>query len=143
MIASMKRLNREAALAAIEVGARCATDVTGFGLLGHAWHIARASDVTLRIVPSVLPVLPGVTEALAAGIRTGGAERNDAFLAEAIAWGTTTDEQRALLVDPQTSGGLLVAVPVARTADYVSRVDGSVVIGEVLPPGEHRITLAG
>lgn len=143
MIASMKRLNREAALAAIEVGARCATDVTGFGLLGHAWHIARASDVTLRIDPSVLPVLPGAAEALAAGIRTGGAERNDAFLAEAIAWGTTTDEQRALLVDPQTSGGLLVAVPVARTADYVSRVDGSVVIGEVLPPGEHRITLAG
>lgn len=143
MIASMKRLNREASSAAHDVGARCATDVTGFGLLGHAWHIARASDVTLRIDPSVLPVLPGATEALAAGIRTGGAERNDAFLAESIAWGTTTDEQRALLVDPQTSGGLLVAVPVARTADYVSRVDGSVVIGEVLPPGEHRITLTG
>lgn len=143
MIASMKRLNREASRAAHDVGARCATDVTGFGLLGHAWHIARASDVTLRVDPTVLPVLPGATEALAAGIRTGGAERNHAFLAEAIAWGTTTDEQRALLVDPQTSGGLLVAVPVARTADYVSRVDGSVVIGEVLPPGEHRITLAG
>lgn len=143
MVTSMKRLNREAALAALDVGARCATDVTGFGLLGHAWHIARASQVTLRVDPSRLPILPGAAQALADGIRTGGAERNDAFLASEVAWGTATAEQRALLVDPQTSGGLLVAVPVARFADYVSRVDGSVAIGEVLPPGEHRITLAG
>ena len=143
MVASMKRLNREASVAALEVGARCATDVTGFGLLGHAWHIARASNASLRISPSSLPILPGAAEALAAGIRTGGAERNDAFLAGDVAWGATTAEARALLVDPQTSGGLLVAVPVARVADYVSRVVGSVAIGEVLPPGEHRITLAG
>lgn len=143
MVASMKRLNREASVAALEVGARCATDVTGFGLLGHAWHIARASNASLRISPSSLPILPGAAEALAAGIRTGGAERNDAFLAGDVAWGAASAEARALLVDPQTSGGLLVAVPVARVADYVSRVVGSVAIGEVLPPGEHRITLAG
>lgn len=143
MIASMKRLNRDAAVAALEVGVRCATDVTGFGLLGHASHIARASQLSLRLYPDAVPVLPGAREALSAGIRTGGAERNDAFLAPDVDWGVVREETRALLVDPQTSGGLLVTVPVDRVADYVSRVEGSVIVGEVLPRGEHLITLAG
>lgn len=143
MIASMKRLNREAAVAALAIGGRCATDVTGFGLLGHASHIARASKVTLRLYPDAVPVLPGAREALAAGIRTGGAERNDAFLAPDVDWGAIGDETRALLVDPQTSGGLLVTVPADRVADYVSRVEGSVIVGDVLSRREHLITLAG
>lgn len=143
MIVAMKRLNREAAVAALAIGVRCATDVTGFGLLGHASHIARASQVSLRLYPDALPVLPGAREALAAGIRTGGAERNEAFLAPDVDWGAIADETRALLVDPQTSGGLLVTVPADRVADYVSRVEGSVIVGDVLPRGEHLITLAG
>lgn len=142
MIASMKRLNREASVAALAVGVRCATDITGYGLLGHAAHIARASAVTLQLRVGDLPVLPGAAEALAAGVRTGGAERNDAFVAPDVAWSSVSDAQRALLVDPQTSGGLLVAVPGNRVPEYLSRVDGSVVIGEVVPRGEHLIALA-
>lgn len=142
MIASMKRLNRDASRAALAVGAQCATDITGYGLLGHASHIARASNVSLHLRAGALPVLPGALEALAAGVRTGGTERNDAFVAPDVDWGDVGETQRALLVDPQTSGGLLVAVPPDRVTDYLSRVEGSVVVGEIVPRREHLIALA-
>ncbi len=142
LLDSMRTLNALASRAALAVGARCATDVTGFGLLGHASHIARASTVTLRIVPASVPVLRGAREAWrAGGGRTGGAERNDEYLASMVAWGAVSAEDRAVLIDPQTSGGLLVAVPAGRLADYLSRVEGAVEIGEVLPLGDHRIEL--
>ncbi len=143
MIASMKRLNRDAASAALAVGARCATDITGFGLAGHASNIAQASGVTLRLFRGAIPALPGAREALRGGIRTGGAERNEAYLAPLVDWGSTGGEDHALLVDPQTSGGLLVSVPVDRVDEYLARVDGSVVIGEVTARGEHLIAVVG
>jgi selenide, water dikinase len=139
MIASMITLNREAARAALEVGALCATDVTGFGLLGHASHVARASGVTVRINASAVPQLAGAGPALAAGVRTGGAERNDAFLAVLVHWGNTTPVTRALLIDPQTSGGLLVALRPETVADYVSRLPGAAVVGECVPRTQHLI----
>ncbi len=139
---TMALLNAAASRAALDIGARCATDITGFGLLGHAHHIARASHVTMAIRVSAVPVLPGTREALAQGVRTGGAERNDEYLAALVEWGSTTAVDRALLVDPQTSGGLLVAVPPARVAEYLSRVPSAVEIGEVLPPGNFGLALA-
>src|SRR5687767_10143892 len=87
MLDSMRRLNAEASRAAQAVGATCATDVTGFGLLGHASHIARASGVTLRIRAGAVPLLPGAREAWLAGSSTGGAERNEAYLAPLVDWG--------------------------------------------------------
>lgn len=138
---SMRTLNREGAAAATALGLRCATDVTGFGLLGHASHLARGSGVTLVIRAADVPVLPGVHAALAEGVRTGGAERNEQYLAPLVAWGQVSAEQRAILVDPQTSGGLLVACPPALVADYVSRVPGATVIGSVIARGEHLIVL--
>ena len=141
LIANMTALNATASRAALAVGARCATDITGFGLLGHASHIARASDVTLRVAVGSIPVLRGAREAWRAGARTGGGERNLQYLAPLVAWGRAGDEDRALLVDPQTSGGLLVAVPADRAADYLTRVAGAVEIGEVLPASEVRIEL--
>ncbi len=143
MVASMKQLNRQASQAALAVGARCATDVTGFGLAGHALNIARASGVTLRLRTAGLPILPGVREALLAGVRTGGAERNDAFLAPLVDWGDATPTDRAIVVDPQTSGGLLVAVPASAVPDYLARVVGSIVVGEVVARGEHPVALRG
>ena len=138
----MARLNRDASRAALAVGARCATDVTGFGLLGHASHIARASGVTLRIDVARVPMLGGARELAAAGVTTGGAARNDEYLETKVAWGDVSIVDRALLVDPQTSGGLLVAVPADRLADYLSRVPGAVEIGEVGPKGEAGLALA-
>lgn len=142
MIESMKTLNRLAAQVAIATGVRCATDVTGFGLLGHASHIARASNVTLRVRVDDVPLLPGARDALARGIRTGGAERNDAYLADLVEWGSVIAESRALLVDPQTSGGLLLCVPADRIDDYLASVPGSIEIGEVIERGERLIALA-
>ncbi len=141
LVATMCQLNAVASAAALAIGARCATDITGFGLLGHASHIARASNVTLAISHAAIPVLAGAREAWRAGARTGGGERNLAYLASLVAWGAASDEDRALLADPQTSGGLLVAVPAARVADYLSRVYGAVMIGEVVPSTDARIEL--
>ena len=141
MLTSMTALNRDASRAAVELGARCATDVTGFGLLGHASHIARASKVTLAIRPSAVPLLPGARAAWEGGARTGGAERNDDYLKERVDWGGADNAERALLVDPQTSGGLLVALPPSRAADYLSRVSGAAVIGEVVDAAGFDIVL--
>ncbi len=141
-IASMCTLNRDASVAALAVGARCATDVTGFGLLGHAAHVARASGVTVRIRAAQLPVLPGALEAWRAGATPGGADRNEAFVRDLVDWGNPEPFLRALVLDPQTSGGLLVSLPRAQVGDYLSRVSQAVVVGDVLPRGERLLVLA-
>src|SRR5215208_5026891 len=114
---------------------------TGIRALGHASHIARASGVTLRLVASSVPALEGARAAWERGARTGGAERNEEYLEPLVDWGSASEWERALLSDPQTSGGLLVAVPEARAADYLSRVPGAVVVGEVLPRGAAAIVV--
>jgi selenide,water dikinase len=134
LIETMAQLNRDASRAARVVGARCATDITGFGLLGHASHIARASDVTLVVRAAAVPILAGTRDALARGVRTGGAERNSEYLEPLVDWGRTEPADRELLVDPQTSGGLLVSLPASRVAEYLSAVPGAAEIGEVVPP---------
>jgi selenide, water dikinase len=131
LVKSMTTLNAAASRAAVAMGLHCATDVTGFGLLGHASHVARASGVTLQIEVSRVPLLPGTRAALAAGALTGGAARNENYLELLVDWGRTTQDERALLVDPQTSGGLLVAVPAEKLGEYLGRVDGAVRIGDV------------
>ena len=141
MLATMTALNADASRAAVELGAICATDVTGFGLLGHASHIARASRVTIVIRVSDVPMLGGARAAWAHGARTGGADRNAAYLLALVDWRAVNDEDRALLIDPQTSGGLLVALPAVLAQDYLSRVPGAVVIGEVRSRASHEIIL--
>jgi selenide,water dikinase len=138
---SMASLNATASRAALAAGVRCATDVTGFGLLGHASHVARASEVTLRIVGRALPELPGARALWRDGIRTGGAERNESFVAPLTDWSAAHPEDIALALDPQTSGGLLLAVPSARLAEYLTAVPGSVVIGSVEPRGNVLLVL--
>jgi selenide,water dikinase len=139
MLDAMKTLNGAASRAALAVGVRCATDITGFGLLGHMSHIARASNVTLRVDLDAIQIFAGVREAARAGSTTDGARRNAEYLNEYVRWHKGTDEDRAILHDPQTSGGLLVCIGRSRTSDYLSRVAGSVVIGEVIERGEVAI----
>jgi selenide,water dikinase len=141
MLESMKALNGPASRAALAVGARCATDVTGFGLLGHASHIARASEVTLQLRMRDIPVLSGAREAWLAGARTGGGKRNTEYLQAMTRWSGIAEVDRQLLTDPQTSGGLFVAVPPDRIGDYLSRVKGAVEIGEVTGPGEAALVI--
>jgi selenide,water dikinase len=142
LYASMCKLNANASRAALRIDAKCATDVTGFGLLGHASHIAAASNVTLRIDVRKVPALRGAREAWERGIRTGGAERNASYLESRVDWGSATDADRALLIDPQTSGGMLVAVPRGRVAEYLSLVPEGVEIGEVVAREASGLVLA-
>jgi selenide,water dikinase len=118
----MRTLNRDAGAAMVEAGAHAATDITGFGLLGHAVSMARASDVTIRFAASAVPVLPRVRELLAEGVFPGGLKDNEAALAPDVR--LTPDVRLAgdpawrPLFDPQTSGGLLVSLAPAAEARF-------------------------
>lgn len=142
LVRSMTTLNAAASRVALAVGAICATDVTGFGLLGHAYHVARASNVTVRINADAVPLLDGVVASLADGAGTGGAERNERFVADAIQWNDATPAQRACLLDPQTSGGLLIALPAAAAREFQSQFPNAHVIGNVLSRGKHPLVIA-
>jgi selenide,water dikinase len=138
---SMRALNGVASRAALSHGVTCATDVTGFGLLGHALNIARGSGTTLRIDGRTLPELPGARELWRAGTRTGGAERNETYLAPHVDSSSADPADLALALDPQTSGGLLLAVPPDALAGYLSAVPGAVEIGVVEVAGKQQIVL--
>jgi selenide, water dikinase len=138
---SMSALNGAASRAALALGVTCATDVTGFGLLGHALNVARGSGVTLVIEGKKLPELPGARALWRAGTRTGGAERNEAYLAANVDSAGADPSDLALALDPQTSGGLLLAVPQDALADYLSAVPEAVEIGVVEAAGNQQIRL--
>jgi len=112
-IASMVALNRSAARAAVEAGVHAATDVTGFGLAGHAHEMAERSGVAIRIDMNAVPLLPAAHAHAASGISFGGLERNQShYLADERVQLDVRDEAlRTLALDPQTSGGLLIGVP--------------------------------
>jgi selenide,water dikinase len=132
----MANLNRRAAEAAVEFGARAATDVTGFGLLGHASQVADASGVTLRLRPERSWFLPRVLELATAGEIAAGLEKNRAFYADRVDEGTTPEAMRLALYDPQTSGGLLVSLPARRSAPLAAALKRrrvwAVEVGEVV-----------
>jgi selenide,water dikinase len=123
-VESMTRLSRHAAHLARESGARGLTDVTGFSLLGHAYEVATASGVGIRISTADLPTLPGAAEYAARGIVTGGAARNRDYLEGKVRIGDGLAEATEhILFDPQTSGGLLFAAPSGE--DTAKRFEGS------------------
>lgn len=112
--AVMAALNRGASEAMLAAGAHAATDVTGFGLLGHMWEMARASGVGMEVSASAVPVLEDTLAMLREGALPGGSRANRAYLeAEgAVAYsGEVEESSRAVLTDANTSGGLLIAVP--------------------------------
>ena len=111
-IASMKRLNDVASRLAVAAGVRAGTDITGFGLLGHADEIAAKSGVRIVLDSAALPWLPGAREYAAAGVATGGRGRNRDYFAPHITMSDGVDESlRGLLFEAETSGGLLLALP--------------------------------
>jgi selenide,water dikinase len=130
-IEMMTTLNAQACTAALEAGLECATDITGFGLLGHLYKLARASGVTAVIDSTAVPYLDGAREALAAGYISGGTRRNLDWVRPHVDLGSVGEDEALLLADAQTSGGLLVA----------GEVPGAPVIGELVPRGEHTIVV--
>jgi selenide,water dikinase len=142
---TMAALNRGAAEAAVEFGAHAATDVTGFGLIGHAVQLAEASGVTLRLRPERRWFLPRTLELVADGAVAGGLKRNRDYFGPAAGDAALPEPMLLALHDPQTSGGLLVSCPARRAPAMLGalrrRRVWAVVAGEVLPRGPRAIEL--
>ncbi len=119
----MTALNAAAAAAARAAGVRCATDVTGFGLLGHLYKLARASGVSAVIDHAAVPLIEGTRAAAAAGHIPGGSRRNLEWVLPHTDTGTVGEDDLLLLADAQTSGGLLAA----------GELPAAAVIGELVP----------
>jgi selenide, water dikinase len=127
---TMTTLNRDAARAAGEAGIRCATDVTGFGLLGHVFKLARASGVTAVVDAAAVPYLEGARSSLAEGYVPGGTRRNLDWVRPHLRADVDEDEL-VLLADAQTSGGLLLA----------GEIPGYPVVGELVPRGDATVVV--
>ena len=120
-VASMVALNHGAARAAVAAGLHAATDVTGFALVGHAHEMAERSQVGIRIDATAVPLLPGARAHAERGVSFGGLERNTSyFVGEGhVRFDTKLDDAtRRLMLDPQTSGGLLIGVPAAHAGAW-------------------------
>ena len=134
-IAGMRTLNRAAAeqLREHQDHVHAVTDVTGYGLAGHGWEIAERSGVTLVVDTSALPLYPGALDIATSGHRTGGDPRNRLYVGDHLT--ATADEAHvALCMDPQTSGGLLAAVPQA-TAEVLIASGAWTAVGHFAPGG--------
>jgi selenide,water dikinase len=141
-IASMLLLNRRACEEMLRFDTHGCTDVTGFGLLGHAREMALASGVTLEIDAGRLRFLPGALDYARAGTITGGLHNNREFVSCAVeAPAGMQREIEDLLYDPQTSGGLLIAMPENDAAEFERSLEGAHRIGRVLTRGEKPICL--
>jgi len=139
-IACMAALNRAAAEAMIEAGPSAATDVTGFGLLGHLHEVVHASGLRARVRAGAVPLLPGARRLAEAGLVPGGSRRNAEHFGRWIEWGAGIDATtQTLLCDAQTSGGLLIALPRERLASLEAGLAARGVLAAVIgtcEPGE-------
>jgi selenide,water dikinase len=147
MTEQMTTLNRAAGEAMQAVGVSAATDITGFGLLGHGLNVARASKKTIRIWSTAVPLLPGVVDFATRGIVPGGLATNAAYAAPHVQFDEGVPEAlRQVFVDPQTSGGLLIAVKPSRGDALMRRLKRAriqaAVVGEVLPRRARPIEVA-
>jgi len=141
-IASMQTLNRAAAEALAGLGVHACTDVTGFGLLGHLREVAQASGVSCEIEAAAVRFLPGAIEYARQGAIPGGLKNNRSFFECDVAGaGSLPDEILNLLYDPQTSGGLLAALPEEAAAEVEKRFSGAYRIGRVIQRRDKSIYL--
>lgn len=143
-VASMTRLNDVAAKVALDLGATGATDITGFGLLGHLARAARESAVDVALEVAAVPIFPGVRQLAADGYVPGGSSRNLDSVRSQIEVGDVGDDEVLLLADAQTSGGLLFGVSPSESAGAVERLTetghNAAVVGRT-GPGGGRVSL--
>jgi selenide,water dikinase len=138
---SMATLNKGARDAARDLSVHAATDVTGFGLTGHAMQMAVASGVSFVFDTSSLPLFPEVLSFARMGLNPEGLYRNVDYAASSVSFDPSVpQEMRDLCADPQTSGGLLLSLPEGDASLLVSRLEGAVVIGQVTEKGAHALT---
>ncbi len=114
------------------VGANGCTDITGFGLLGHAFELAKASGVTLKIKSGTVPLLPDVLELIEQKMLTRGDKNNRVYVGETIEFAeNVSKEMQSALFDPQTAGGLLISLEGKRAEKLINEVEGAKIIGSV------------
>jgi len=125
-VEGMKRLNRAAAAAARAAGAHALTDVTGFGLVGHAWQMAEASGVVLELAWERLPLYPGTALLAGEGVDTGGGRANAEYYGPRASLDPALPREAApILFDPQTSGGLLVALAAPAVPAFAATLEAA------------------
>ena len=144
----MKTLNRDASRVMTEIGVDACTDVTGFGLLGHLWEMCSASELGARIGLSDVPILPEAWKLAEADVIPGGAYSNREYVAADVSFEDGMDEvAQLILCDPQTSGGLLMAVRPERSAQLIEGLGSAgtpaaAIIGEIVEDLPGRISVA-
>jgi selenide,water dikinase len=143
-VATMMTPGKYAAEAIAKFDVKGATDVTGFALLGHAWEMACASNVTIEIDSTRVPLINGALELAAAGLMTGADKTNREYVGEDISWSVDLNPNLVkLFYDPQTAGGLLLAIPAEKADDLLKELRPNYpraeVIGRATTRGEKRI----
>ena len=130
----------KASAAMIEVGTNACTDITGFGLLGHAYEMAKASEVTFEVDSAAVPLLPQVLELIEMGMLTRGDKNNRAYVGDTVRFnGHISSAMQSALFDPQTAGGLLISMEPTNSGPFLQRLPGASVIGHVRSRGNHLI----
>jgi selenide,water dikinase len=144
--ATMLTSGRAAAEALREFNIKGATDITGFGLLGHAWELAKGSNVTIEIASDKVPLLEGAEELAAAGMLTSGDKSNRKYVGDDIEIAErVTKQKQSLLFDPQTAGGLLISIPAKQASALLETLHRSypsaALIGRVMEHSRHSIVI--
>jgi selenide,water dikinase len=141
----MTILNRDAAHIMAECGASACTDVTGFGLIGHSWEMAAGAGVTIRLQLEKVPLMDGVASLIGEGMVPAGCYRNRDHYSASVNFGCRSGDQLLPLFDPQTSGGLLIALPRSDADRFLDLATGSgcfaALIGDVVAAGERHVEI--
>ena len=144
--AAIKAMTTSAAAASKamqKVGANACTDVTGFGLLGHAYEMAKGSNVTLKIESQNVPLLPDVLDLIAQGMLTRGDKNNRVYVGETVRFAqSVSGEMQSALFDPQTAGGLLISLEERHATEFLKEIQDAKIIGRVVAKGGHLIEVS-
>lgn len=129
---TMTTSSREASKVMQEIGANACTDITGFGLLGHSYEMAKASKVTLKIDSEKVPLLPDVIDLIKQKMLTRGDKNNRVYVGDTIRIDERVSrEMQSALFDPQTAGGLLISIEESKVEELIKRLESAVIIGRV------------
>lgn len=141
-IEAMTKSARIPSQAMIKTGANACTDITGFGLLGHAFELARASNVTLKINSGDVPLLPDVIELISEKMLTRGDKNNRVYAGETVKFASDVHQSmQSALYDPQTAGGLLISMPKKNIDEYLSMIPEAKIIGDVEKKEDYLIKI--
>jgi len=141
-IDAMTSSSKEPAMAMTELSANACTDVTGFGLMGHAFEMAKASNVTFELSAEAVPLLPDVLDLIADGMLTRGDKNNRVYVGDTVTMADSiSSEMQSALYDPQTAGGLLISIPASNAEELLRRVPFAKQIGTVSVKGSHLINV--